>query len=243
MGISNNVEKIILSFLSEKVEPQGTGSIQMFLEEKGVVLGEATVGRFLRKLNNEGYLEKIGYRGRTLTAKGRCRLEKLLLLEDKKDSLDHFGQFFFAKTSEYLHDILVARRALESEAAALAALHATEDDLREMGEILMEMERLVNSNKSAAATDAAFHKVVAKASGNQVIESAVQLIRHGGEDSLIFERIRSKAGSRIGHDHKEIYQAIRGRDPQRARQLMTDHMEKMLVELDVVEARMKQETR
>lgn len=235
MKVTKDVEKLILLYLSNNTSPQGAGSVCNFLRDNGILLGEATVGRVLRLLDEKGYLEKNGFKGRHLSQKGKLHLKNLLVLQDKKESLRDFGQFFFTEEGDYLRDILVARRALEGEAAALAALNATEEDLKEIEKSIVEMEDLLRLKKSMAATDILFHSAIAKASKNKIIETAMQVIRHGGQDSSVVEKLRNRAGSSIGSDHKKIFQAIKNGDCDRARCLMTEHLNNIIKDLDYVE--------
>lgn len=236
MNKINEITKYVLLFLAENSTPQGAGAICSFLnKEKNIQLGEATVGRILRKLQDEGLVTKTGFRGRSLTTQGEHNLKELLSMEDKSESLHHFGQVFFTKAGTYVRDILVARRALESEAAALAAMYATQDDLEDMEKALLEMETLLHSKQSMAMTDIAFHRAIAKASKNKVLETAMQIIRHGGQDSPIVEKLRNRAGSVIGSDHKKIYLAIKSGDSDKARHLMMEHLNNIIKDLDYVE--------
>lgn len=232
---SKEVEYLILYFCSIKNNPQGAGAIRDFLKEKGFELGEATVGRVLKKLDNEGFLNKVGFQGRVLSEKGKDYFKHVHSLRERKESLRSFGRFLFTEEGTYVRDILIARRALESEAAALAAENATKEDLQEMENILSEMEKLLASNKSMAITDVMFHESIAKASKNRIIETALRVIRHGGEDSSIVEKLRNRAGSTIGTDHKAIFKAIKNGESEEARNLMTDHLNNILIDLEYVE--------
>ncbi len=228
-------EKLILSYLKESAKPQGAGSLCAFLKGKGIVLGQATVGRLIRNMEDDGLLEKTNVRGRSLSEKGKEYLQDLIALDEKKASIRHFGHFFLTEDGANLRDILVARRALESEAAALAAENATQEDLKEMERALIKMEKLLKEKKSMSHTDIAFHLAITRASKNKIIESAMRVIRHGGQDSPLVERIRNKAGSTIGYDHKRIFLAIKDKDKEKSRKLMEEHLNNIIKDLDFVE--------
>ena len=236
---SSAIECLVLSFLSVAKEPEGAGAIRDCPKEQGFQLGEATVGRILKQLDNQGLVERVGFQGRVLSEKGQDYLANLLSMREKKESLRNFGQFLFTDEGTHVRDILVARRALESEAAALAADNATEEDLESMERALREMESLLASNQSMAVTDVKFHEAISRASKNRIIETALRVIRHGGQDSSIVEKLRNTAGSVIGKDHKEIFEAIKGRDGKKARTAMTRHLNSILDDLEYVEKSMK----
>ena len=59
------------------------------------------------------------------------------------------------------------------------------------------------------------------------------MIRKNGEDSNMVEFIRNNAGSAIGIDHKKIFEAIASRDEISAREIMTQHLNNILADMDV----------
>ncbi len=74
--------------------------------------------------------------------------------------------------------------------------------------------------------DINFHRVVATASGNPIVASVVEMVA-----SLFYERRRTTAERAVDRNHRDaadahrqIYQAIRAKDPERARRLMSDHL-------------------
>ena len=225
------IEYIVLSELSKSDNPLGAGAIRVLLQDHGIDFGEATVGRFLKYLDIEGYVEKVGYKGRMLSMKGRNRLKNLSDEKAKNKTLKDFGSFLSTDDGTYVRDILVARRALESEAAALAAENASDQDIRNIEVILDHMRTLLASNQSMAITDVEFHDMIARASGNKIIENALKVIRHGGKDSGIVEFLRNRAGSQIGKDHQAILEAIRRRDSNKARTLMQNHLDNIIEDL------------
>src|SRR5204863_8058359 len=74
--------------------------------------------------------------------------------------------------------------------------------------------------------DINFHRRIAAASGNPIVASLVEMV-----SALFFERRRATAERAADRDlrdaadaHRQIYQAIRAKDPDRARRLMNDHL-------------------
>ncbi len=231
-GKFEDVEFMVLSILYTDVAPLGAGTIRELLEERGVALGEATVGRILKRLDSQRFVERVGFQGRRISEEGRKRYGELSLRSVRNKSAEAFIDALKGEGGQHLHDVLVARRALESEAAALAARNATLAQIEEMRAILQEMDLLLSSGRSMAATDREFHKKIARASGNKVLEYALDVIRQNGEDSNLVEFIRCSAGSAIGRDHKEIFKAIEKREEERSRLLMTAHLNNILEDLN-----------
>ena len=231
----SKIEYVLLSAISSSEEPVGAGALRDILEEHGIHVGEATVGRCLRKIEKKGYLERVGFRGRRLTAEGERRLKELFSEHGQMKSAEELILSMKSGGCKHLKDLMVARRALEAETASLAALNATEEDLTTIREALDHMDSLKTEGKSIAATDAPFHIGIARASGNRVLEFALKLIRHNQDYSPLLEYIRTLSGSMYQSDHWKIYRAIEARNPDEARMLMTQHIDTMIEEIAAYE--------
>ena len=228
-----DVQFAVLTILNSNKIPLGAGMIRQMLEERGISIGEATVGRILKRLDSMGLVERIGFQGRCISEKGIKNYGELCLRSVQNKSAEAFIKVLKGEGGQHLRDVLVARRAIESETAALAARNATFAQVEVLRTILEEMDHLLISGKSMAATDRDFHKKIASASGNRVLEYALDVIRQNGENSNLVEFVRNKAGSEIGLDHKEIFKAIEMKDEARARLLMTCHLNNILKDLDL----------
>jgi DNA-binding FadR family transcriptional regulator len=137
-----------------------------------------------------------------------------------------------AASAGILSDFLECRRMLETEAAALAARRASGRDLCDMADALAQMGALaVDSQTDAEANrrfheaDIAFHGVMFRASGNQVLPRVVEPIQR------TMVTLRPHLALHPEHrlrktlpEHKAILAAIADHDPERARQAMRDHL-------------------
>lgn len=109
------------------------------------------------------------------------------------------------------------RRALESEAAALAAQRASADEIARIEEKLLIMERVHHEEGSAWEEDEAFHRSIYDAAHNPLFEQIISNVRGP------FLRFFSGAlkSTRIGESsfplHRELYEAIAARDADRSR--------------------------
>lgn len=123
-------------------------------------------------------------------------------------------------------DIFGIRRALEVEAAALAAKLISDEDLKELYEYLNNM-KFSNDEKERAEYDKKFHYKIAEASGNKVLVNilvSISLLI----DSFIIEA-RKKAIVNLNKEivdnlHEEIYNAIYQHNPKIASSVMENHM-------------------
>jgi len=217
----------ILKTMADSKSPVGSGYIRDNLLLKGFKISEATVGRILRAMDLKGYSEKIGFKGRILTESGEKKLEEM----ENESRINHYGQELLnvinATGKKELLDILIARKAIESQLAKLAASHITDDEIREMKEIIEGQHKHVISGMSIAEDDVKFHKAIAKAAKNRVLDAAMDLIRQRGQLAPIFEYIRKEVKSIMLSDHQEIFDAICSRNPTLAEKAMIKHIENL----------------
>src|SRR5262245_26189567 len=126
-------------------------------------------------------------------------------------------------TREEMHE---ARRILEVGAAGLAAERATPEQLATLADEVAGMFASLAERQVFLVHDVNFHRGVAAASGNPIVASLLEMVA-----SLYYERRRAtveRAADRDLRDaadsHRQIYQAIRARDSERARRAMNDHL-------------------
>lgn len=145
--------------------------------------------------------------------------------------------------SEDTHDISAfelteARSMVESEAAALAAQNISEKDLQKLDELIGGMAS-ENANIATAA-DNEFHITIAEATGNSAIVYTIKsLWKMRSEIPAIKTAYESvceiDATSRV-EEHREIYDALKARNPMAARQAMRSHFRRLIeAMLDVSE--------
>src|SRR5207248_7754546 len=123
-------------------------------------------------------------------------------------------------------DVYEARRILEVGAAGLAAERATPDQLATLADEVAGLFASLTERQVFLVHDINFHRSIAAASGNPIVASLVEMV-----SALFYERRRTtaeQATDRMLRDaadaHRQIYQAIRGRDAERARRTMNDHL-------------------
>jgi GntR family L-lactate dehydrogenase operon transcriptional regulator len=176
----------------------------------------------LRTLDLRGYTSREGFRGRFLTPLGLGRLDELRRERQRTSTSKELMNLLRASQRDDLIDILVARRAIERETARLAALNARQEDLRELAEVVGL------APGSDGGEDVRFHKLIARASGNRVLEAAVDLIRQDAQLSPVLVHIRQQVQSTLVSEHRRILRAIQSRDPVAAETAMVDHLENLI---------------
>src|SRR6185295_3598682 len=123
-------------------------------------------------------------------------------------------------------DVYEARRMLEVGAAGLAAERASPDHLATLADEVAGLFASLTERQVFLVHDINFHRGVAAASGNPIVASLVEMVA-----ALYYERRRTTAERAADRDlrdaaeaHRQIYQAIRARDVDRARKTMNDHL-------------------
>ncbi|NBE93379.1 FadR family transcriptional regulator [Nonomuraea sp. KC401] len=123
-----------------------------------------------------------------------------------------------------VRELVVARRMLETESAALAATHHDEPDVRRLRDLLTAFDASTDV-ATAADLDVAFHEAIAAASHNTVLQimfGAIRPLAHGMMLRSLTDRVTTKIGAPV---HHEILAAIEARDPEAARAAMARHVE------------------
>lgn len=132
---------------------------------------------------------------------------------------------------KFLLDLIEARRILEEGIVHLAARRATRDDLDAIEEFLKTREAELADGKHDVESDLAFHAMLAEATGNPVMLSAM---RHLNEMWL---QTREKTGRKDTSPHKalayhrQILTAVRRRQPAAAWRLLRRHLEDVRAEI------------
>lgn len=120
-------------------------------------------------------------------------------------------------------ELFEARRAMEAEAAAGAALRATKNDLQKLNKELELMRSSVHDPDRYLQHDQAFHRQIAVASGNAVFLWFFEMIC-----KLIMPAWAARSKTRKLEEtlaeHSAIVQTLELRDPEAARVAMLKHL-------------------
>lgn len=126
-------------------------------------------------------------------------------------------------------ELLEARALVEGEAAALAASNIDDDAIAELDALVAEMEaenaRDVEMSEDA---DRRFHLAIARATGNSAMAHVVETLwdaRYSSPQSLRFmEKVRGEGVKPRIDEHAAIVDALRARNPDKARAAMRAHL-------------------
>jgi GntR family transcriptional regulator, transcriptional repressor for pyruvate dehydrogenase complex len=117
-----------------------------------------------------------------------------------------------------------ARIILESHLAALAAERGKQEQFSALAEEVADMFASMSSPAEYLIHDLMFHRVVSQASGNPILAAIIETITSALYDTRRKTVERSTDMRESAEMHREIYRAIRARNPKEAHNLMEQHL-------------------
>jgi GntR family transcriptional repressor for pyruvate dehydrogenase complex len=169
----------------------------------------------LKVLASKGMVEILHGQGvRVLPETAWSALDPLILAaRERQGGLVHL-----------LQDLLQVRRIVETEVAALAAQHATDEEVTHLQEILAQMEAAQEDLDTYNRLDLALHAYLAVITHNRLLPALLRPI----SDLLAVGRhvtLHARGTSAFAHaQHREIVGAIANRDASAARLAMEQHL-------------------
>jgi GntR family L-lactate dehydrogenase operon transcriptional regulator len=211
--------------------PLGSGTLMERLQELGYRGSEPTVGRFLRTLDRRGLSSRISNKGRDLTEHGRTRLRELCEAEDQLFYERELIRTMRSNTIDDLLDVLVARRALEREAARLAADHASREDVEQIEAAIAEHRRVLTTSGVPIDADVKVHRLIAQAGQNRVLAAAIDLIRRDKQLTIALDAILKLTDHKWVVGHERILRAIKRRAADEAERAMLEHIDTLIADV------------
>jgi GntR family transcriptional regulator, transcriptional repressor for pyruvate dehydrogenase complex len=117
-----------------------------------------------------------------------------------------------------------ARIVLESNVAALAAERANDEHIAELAEEVAEMYASLDDPQEYLIHDVRFHRTIARASGNPILGALMETITASLYDNRRQTASHSQSLKESAEMHREIFRAIRSRNPIQARRTMETHL-------------------
>ena len=128
-----------------------------------------------------------------------------------------------APTEHFIGELFALREMVEPEAAALAASAPSEATVARIADAYGRMERFKNGAGDLIGADLEFHTGILEATDNRFLAALAGLIHAALECTF---RFSWQGAAQIQDDrlfqHKAIFEAIRDRDPERARGRMAE---------------------
>ena len=135
---------------------------------------------------------------------------------------DPLGFLFIGDKEKLVHDLLEVRFLLEPSIAAMAATHATDEDIKKITALCDEVEDLLKKHEDHTQKDIDFHAAIALSSKNVVVPRLVPVIN--SSIPLFVETTRGTLLEETIETHREIADAIAAHDPLRAQDAMYLHL-------------------
>jgi len=125
-------------------------------------------------------------------------------------------------------DVIEVRKCMEGWTAYYAAQRALPEDLRRLEGIVTEMERNLEGFKPSQDLDAHFHIVIAHATHNSVwlhlMQSIFDAMKEFQQSVWRAVYLTDEDHRNLFVHHREVFEAIRDKDPERASDAMLKHL-------------------
>lgn len=132
-------------------------------------------------------------------------------------------------------ELTEARILFEGEAAALAAGQITDEELAQLDALVQAIAAENQADSGTENSDRDFHLAIARASRNAavlyVIEQLWQLRANSPQSALLHAKARSAHVKPVVDEHSAILNALKTRNPAKAREAMRAHLRAVLEHL------------
>jgi DNA-binding FadR family transcriptional regulator len=131
-------------------------------------------------------------------------------------------------------ELLEARRAIEGEVCALAALRIEDEQLAELSQLIAEMRDDNRHNEiiMSEEADRRFHELIASATQNSAFIAAVQMLwdarARSPQSHSMDDKVRARGLKPPVEEHAAILRALKRRDPDAARAAMHKHISRVI---------------
>jgi len=126
--------------------------------------------------------------------------------------------------TQKLFDLIEVRKAIEAWGAFLAAQRATEEDIKQLENIIEDMNKAYEQGRSWEKQDADFHLGMAQATHNTIQTHVMSTIYDLLRESVakVFKD-QAKVKKLLDH-HQRIFNAIKNHSPDKARERILEHL-------------------
>lgn len=227
--MNHNLEYTVLDKISQLNTPVGASYLCTQIDAS-----QASIGRILHDLEFRGLLEKVSNKGRILTEEGHAYLRLLQQNIDSKEYVDVLFDLFSSSDKQIYLDILETRMLLELKTVELAAIRATDEDIKELEQILIRHRSTQSLGKPAEEENRDFHYKIAEIANNPIIYHMLKLVMAQKSAYIHFSVMDyTLTGSTLFH--AQIFEAIRNHDPHKATELMHEHINALIQKLQDIE--------
>jgi len=216
--------------MSERV----AGEIRRYLQERALVPGDRlgteeqlakifgvsrpTLREALRLLSSNGLI-------RTAKGPGGGVFVARTMQQGMSQSVSDTIALLLQTRAVSVGELLDARTVLETQLSRLAALRSTEEDIEEIGAAVREARQQVERGEDLLTSDARFHRAIAAAAGNSILQAFMGWVFEVFQPMLI-DIVRDDVDNGlIVAQHQGIFDAIVSSDPAEAEKAMASHLQ------------------
>jgi DNA-binding FadR family transcriptional regulator len=138
--------------------------------------------------------------------------------------------FEFEPDDKLLTDLFELRKIVEPEAAALAALRRSDQDVEAMATALDGMAKHTLAVEAGRLADQEFHSALLRASGNAFIVSLTSGVGAAISWTTIFKQRENPLSRDPMPDHTSVYEAVKAADPEAAHKAMENLVDLALLD-------------
>lgn len=219
---SRFLEYPILEIMERSQEPLGACTLLEYLKSQDIKISEAGIGRAMRSYRLKGLLERKGFQGHVITNEGRSRLQELRETLKMGEMLNTLIPSSSGESN--VINILIARRALEREAAYQAALKATPEEINRLENIVKAQYAGMEKDESYSDLSTGFHREIISIARVPLLKSLYEFIGLSVQWQDFFIGTFKLYNHPLNTSHEMIVHAIKARDPEKAAQLMGMHL-------------------
>jgi GntR family transcriptional repressor for pyruvate dehydrogenase complex len=116
------------------------------------------------------------------------------------------------------------RSILEPEITRLATLRATPEDISAIEAVVLAQEQELEGGELSRKLDMEFHRCVAEAAHNPVMNIVVNAVNQSIRDSILRSKRTEEMRKRVVTYHRNIFEAIRSGNGDLAKRVMNSHV-------------------
>lgn len=207
--LAEDIEERILQYIIQTPLEIGTKLPNEFELGERFGVGRSTIREAVKLLVSKGILEVRQGSG-------------TYVISTTPPELDPLGLQGLGDKMSLALDLVNLRMILEPGIAEMAALNATEEDIKKLREICDITERKIRNDEDYIHDDIQFHTCVAECSKNKVVEQLIPVIDTA---VLMFVNVTHKFLKEESiATHRAVVEAIADHDPVGARAAMMMHM-------------------
>lgn len=130
----------------------------------------------------------------------------------------------FTNQAKLLDNLLETRMMIEPQIAFLAAQRANETNIAQLAQIIEKVKVIGSNKRNHTPHDVAFHKAIAECTQNDVLHRILPIICESIQEGYLITVNVPGSYERAIQSHINIFEAIRDRDPERAKRETEKHI-------------------